>query len=156
MSWNTGGNKNLLLKNKSNLGVYHVLLTTSRISRKKHAVEMQQLPALKRMIQKKKFPTQNGQNIMLGEKYMWTSSIIETIWKLLFTVNETNSESKTMTWMWHWQIIRCSWQSEYFFWVTLTYFANSVLYWIKQLFIAEMIFIKNGGSVSIAHFPILL
>ena len=47
MSWNIGDNRNLFLKLKSNLGLYHVVLTTSKTSPEKltlTVVEMQQLP----------------------------------------------------------------------------------------------------------------
>ena len=47
MSWNIGDNRNLFLKLKSKLGLYHVVLTTPKTSPKKLTltiVEMQQLP----------------------------------------------------------------------------------------------------------------
>ena len=47
MSWNIGDNENLLLKLKSILGLYHVVLTTPKTSPEKltlTVVEMQQLP----------------------------------------------------------------------------------------------------------------
>ena len=47
MSWNIGGNRNLFLKLKSKLGLYHVVLTTPKTSPEKltlTVVEMQQLP----------------------------------------------------------------------------------------------------------------
>ena len=46
MSWNIGDNRNLFLKLKSKLGLYHVLLTTPKTSPEKltlTVVEMQQL-----------------------------------------------------------------------------------------------------------------
>ena len=47
MSWIIGDNKNLFLKLKSKLGLYHVVLTTPKTSLEKltlTVVEMQQLP----------------------------------------------------------------------------------------------------------------
>ena len=47
MSWNIGENRNLILKMKSELGLYHVVLTIPKTSPKKIAltlVEMEQLP----------------------------------------------------------------------------------------------------------------
>ena len=47
MSWNIGDNRNLFLKLKSKLGLYHVVLTTPKTSPEKltlTVVEMQQLP----------------------------------------------------------------------------------------------------------------
>ena len=47
MSWNIGDDRNLFLKLKSKLGLYHVVLTTQKTSPEKltlPVVEMQQLP----------------------------------------------------------------------------------------------------------------
>ena len=47
MSWNIGENRNLFLKLNSNLGLYHVVLTTPKTSPEKltlTVVERQQLP----------------------------------------------------------------------------------------------------------------
>ena len=47
MSWNIGDNRNLFLKLKSKLGLYHVVLTTPKTSPDKltlTVVEIQQLP----------------------------------------------------------------------------------------------------------------
>ena len=47
MSWNIGDNRNLFLKLKSKMGLYHVVLTTRKTSPKKLTltiVEKQQLP----------------------------------------------------------------------------------------------------------------
>ena len=51
MSWNIGDNRNLFLKLKSNLGLYHVVLTTPKTSPQKltlTVVEMQQLPDIEK------------------------------------------------------------------------------------------------------------
>ena len=51
MSRNIGDNRNFFLKLKSNLGLYHVVLTTPKTSPEKHtltAVEMQQFPNIKK------------------------------------------------------------------------------------------------------------
>ena len=52
MSWNIGDNRNLLLKLKSKLGLYHVVLTTPKSSPEKltlTAVEMQRLPDIEKI-----------------------------------------------------------------------------------------------------------
>ena len=52
MSWNIGENRNLFLKLKSKLGLYHVVLTTPKTSLEKMTlilVEMQQLPEIEKM-----------------------------------------------------------------------------------------------------------
>ena len=51
MSWNIGDNRNLFLKLKTKLGLYHVVLTTPKISPEKltlAVVEMQQLPDIEK------------------------------------------------------------------------------------------------------------
>ena len=51
MSWNIGDNRNLFLKLKSKLGLYHVVLTTPKSSPQKltlTVVEMQHLPDIGR------------------------------------------------------------------------------------------------------------
>ena len=56
MSWNIGENRNLFLKLKSKLGLYHVVLTTPKTSREKITltlVEMQQLPEIEKKDSKK-------------------------------------------------------------------------------------------------------
>ena len=58
MSWNIGENRNLFLKLKSNLGLYHVVLTTPKISLEKITltlVEMQQLPEIEKVDPKNEF-----------------------------------------------------------------------------------------------------
>ena len=52
MSWNIGGNRNLFLKLKSNLGLFRVILTTPKTSPGKITltlVEMQQLPEIEKV-----------------------------------------------------------------------------------------------------------
>ena len=51
MSWNIGDNRNLFLKLKSKLGLYHVVLTAPKTSPKKltlTVVELQQLPDIEK------------------------------------------------------------------------------------------------------------
>ena len=48
MSWNNGDNRNLFLKLKSKLGLYHVVLTTLKTSPEKVTLEMQQLPGVEK------------------------------------------------------------------------------------------------------------
>ena len=56
MSWNIGENRNLFLKLKSKMGLYHVVVTTPKSSPEKLTltlVEMQQLPEIEKMDSKK-------------------------------------------------------------------------------------------------------
>ena len=51
MSWNIGGNRELFLKLKSKLGLYHVVLSIPKTSPEKNTltvVEMQQLPDIEK------------------------------------------------------------------------------------------------------------
>ena len=57
MSWKIGDNRNLFLKLKSNLGNYHVVLTTPKFSPQKKptltVVEMQHLPDIEKTVSEK-------------------------------------------------------------------------------------------------------
>ena len=46
-----------------------------------------------------------------------------------------------------------SYLKEYIYWVTLTYFLSGAMYWMKQLFIIKVNFIKNGCYLSSENFP---
>ena len=51
MSWNIGDNRNLFLKLKSTLGLYHIVITTPKTSPEKltlTVVEMKQLPDIEK------------------------------------------------------------------------------------------------------------
>ena len=57
MSWNIADNRNLFLKLKSKLGLYHVVLTTPKTSPEKITLtvfEMQPLPDIEKIDSKKK------------------------------------------------------------------------------------------------------
>ena len=68
MSWNIGDNRNLFLKLKSKLGLYHVVLTTPKTSPEKLTLtvfEIQQLPDIEETDSKEevsclKWPIYNG------------------------------------------------------------------------------------------------
>ena len=52
MIWDSGDNRNLFLKLKSKMGLYHVALTTPKTSHEKlplNVVEMQQLPNIEKI-----------------------------------------------------------------------------------------------------------
>ena len=63
MSWNIGDNRNVFLKLRTKLGLYHVLLTSSEQTPKKvnlTIVEMQQLPESESSILKTKSLVSGG------------------------------------------------------------------------------------------------
>ena len=74
MNWNIGDIRNLFLILKSKLGLYHVLLTTPKSSRKKltlTVVEMQQFPDIEKTdSQEEIFGLKLTIYIMVKEKYM--------------------------------------------------------------------------------------
>ena len=62
MSWNIGDNRNLFLKLKSKLGLYHVVLTTRKTSPEKltpNVLEMQKLPDIEKTDPKQKISCLN-------------------------------------------------------------------------------------------------
>ena len=66
MSWNIGDNRNLFLKLKSKLGLYHVVLPTPKTSPEKNTltiVEMQQLPDIEKTGSKKELSCLKWNNI---------------------------------------------------------------------------------------------
>ena len=63
MSWNIGDKRNLFLKLKSKLGLYHVVLTTPKTSPEKltlTVVEMQQLPDIEKTDSKQEISCLKG------------------------------------------------------------------------------------------------
>ena len=48
--------------------------------------------------------------------------------------------------------IRNAYLNEFMFWATLTYFSSGALHWMKQLFIIETNFVKNGYSFRMSIF----
>ena len=159
MSRNLGDNRNLFLKLNSKLGFYHVVLTTPKTSPEKltlTVVEMQQLPDIEKTDSKREISCLNGQYIMVGEKYVWTSRLVQTSWMLSCTVTETIYTSKIMKLFWNCQNTSRSWQIEFISWATLIYSTSGAMYWMKQLFIIKTNSVKNGCSRSNEHFSIVL
>ena len=71
MNWNIGGNRNLFLKLKSELGLYHVVLTTPKTSPEKltlTVVEMQQLPDIEKTDSKEEIPCLKWTKYNVGRK----------------------------------------------------------------------------------------
>ena len=66
MSWNIGDNRNLFLKLKSKVGLYHVVLTTPKTSPKKlilTVVEMQQLLDIEKIDSKERMDYNKNPNL---------------------------------------------------------------------------------------------
>ena len=73
MSWGNGDNRNLFLKLKSKVGLYHAELTTPKTSPEKLAlsvVEMQQMQNIEKIDSEENIYCLIRTIIMVGEKYM--------------------------------------------------------------------------------------
>ena len=93
---------------------------------------------------------------MVGAKYAPVARLIWTSWILLFTVTETIHTSKTLKWSWNWLKTKQSYLNEYIYCVTLTCFLGCALYWMKQLSLIKVNFIKKECYLSCEHFSTLL
>ena len=80
MSWSIGDNRNLFLKLKTKLGLYHAELRSKDSPEKitLTLVETQQLPEIEKVNSKDEFFFQNGQFKMVEEKYAPTFKLIQT------------------------------------------------------------------------------
>ena len=99
MSWSIGDNRNLFLKLKSKLGLYHVVLTTPKTSPEKltlTVVEMQQLPDIektdsKEQISRLKWTIYNGRRKVCVNFQTDTDKL-----NIVVTVTETVYTSKIL------------------------------------------------------------
>ena len=92
---------------------------------------------------------------MVGEKYVWTSRLIQTIWILSCTVTETVYTSKSMNGIWSSLNTVHFWQNEFISWATLTSSTSGALCRMKQLFMIKTISAKIGWYFPHEHFPIV-
>ena len=92
---------------------------------------------------------------MLGEKFMWTSWLIQRSWILSCTLTETNCTSNTMNLIWKCQYTSCSRQKKFIYRATLSYFKGGALYWVKQLAIIKTTFVKFAYTPSNERFTIV-
>ena len=158
MSWNIGENRNLFLKLKSNLGLYHVVLTTPKTSPEKITVtlfEMQQLPEIEKVDSKKeisclKWTFYNGRRKVCISFKTDMDKLIIVVYRYRNNtyVKDTEMELKLTEY-------EKSYLNEFIYWVTLRYYSSGALYWMKQLFINKVNFIKNGCSFPHELFPIV-
>ena len=160
MSWNIGENWNLFLKFKSKLELHHVVLSTPKTSPEKITltlVEMQQLPEIEKVDSKNEISCLK-RTIYNGRRKVCISFKTD-VNKLNIVVHRTVTEtihmSKTLKWSWNWLNTKNSYLNEYIYWVTMMYSLSGALYWMKQLFIIKVNFIKNGCSFPHEHFPIV-
>ena len=158
MSWNIGENRNLFLKLKSQLGLYHVALTTPKTSPKKITlpfVEMQQLPEIEKVDSRNeisclKWTIYKGRKVCKCFKTDMDklNIVVYRYWNNTY-VKATEIKLKLF------DTKKLSF-NEYMYWATLTYSLSGTLYWMKQLFIIKVNLIKNGCSSPHEQFPIVL
>ena len=154
MSWNIGDNRNFFLELKPTLGLYHVVLITPKTSSGKitiTVVEMQQIPELEKKYSEKeisslKWTIHKGRRKICVNFRTWQATSV-----LSCALTETILTSEVLNINWSWQNTSNSWQKEFIYWVTLTYFSSGALYWTKQLFISETNSIRKGQSLSHEH-----
>ena len=69
---------------------------------------------------------------MVGEKYVWSSRLIQASWIWSCTVTETIYTSRTIKLKWNWQNTSHFWQKEFISWALLTYSTSDELYWMNN------------------------
>ena len=159
MSWNIGENRNLLLKLKWKLGLSHVVLTTPNTSPKKyHNLSWNATVAGNWKVDSKNKISWLKWTIFNGIRKVCVSfktdmdnfnTVVYRYWTNIYVEN-TEKELKSTEYN-----TKDSYLKEYIYWVTLTYCLGGALYWMKQLFIVKVNFIKNGCYLSSKHFSIL-
>ena len=157
-TWNIGENRNLILKLKSKFRLYHVVLTTPKTSPEKITltlVETQQLPEIEKVDSRKeisclKWTIHNGRRkVCISFKSdMDKLNIVVYRYRNNTYVKDTEKQLKLT----EYEKLLTKWV------YLLSYidvFLSGALYWMKQLFIIKVNFIKNGCSFPHEHFPIV-
>ena len=140
------------------MGLYHVVLTTPKTSPEiitLTSVEMQQLPEIEKVDSKNeicclKWTIYNGRRkVFISFKTdMDKLKIVVYRYRKNTYVKDTEMELKMTEYE---KLI----SKKYICWVTLTQSLSGSLYWMKQLFINKVKFIKNGCHLPIEHFSTL-
>ena len=157
MSWNIGDKRNLSLKLKSELGLYHVVLTTPKTSPEKltlTVVEIQQLPDIERTDSKEeifclKWTINNGRNKVCVNFQTDRDKLNIVVYRyrnnLYLKDNELDLKLSEYQSLLAKRVSRAR----------LTYSTSGAMYWTKQLFIIESNSVKNGCPHSNEHFSIV-
>ena len=151
MSWNIGDNRNLFLKLKTKLGLYHVELKSKDSPEKitLTLVEIQQLPDIENVDSKDeisclKWSFYNGRRKVCINFQTDTDkmNIVVYCYRNNTYLKDTEMELNLTEYKKLW----------------LTAFTSSTsgaLYWMKQLFIIKTNSVKNGCCLSNQRFPIV-
>ena len=158
MSWSIGNIKNLFLKSKSKLGLYHVVLTTPKTSPEKlplTVVEMQHMPDIEKIDSKKeisclKWTIYNGRRKVCVNFQTDTDELNIVVYRYRNNLYLKDIELDLK--LSEYQSLL---ENEFISWATLTYSTSGALYWMKQLFIIETNSVNIGCSLSNEHFPIV-
>ena len=132
---------------KSNLGLYHFVLTTPKNSPEKlilTVVQKKQLPDIERAESKEEvsrvqWTRYNGSRKVCVNFHTDKDNLIFVVYRYRKKYN-----SKIMKLIWNWQNTSHFWQNEFISWATLTYSTSGALYWMKQLCIIKTNSVKNG------------
>ena len=135
MSWNIGDNRNLFLKLKAKLGLYHVELK-SKDSPKKITltlVETQQLPDIEKADSKNeisclKWTIYNGRRNVCINFQTNTDNVNIVVYRYRKNTYLKDTELEL-----NWLNTKSFLLSAFTSWATLTFSTSSALYWMKQL-----------------------
>ena len=158
MSWNIGDNRNLFLKLKSKLGIYHVVLTTPKASPEKltlTVVEMQQLPDIEKTDSKEelsylKKTIYNGRRKVCLNVQTDTDKLNIVVYRYRNNLYLKDNEIDLKLTKYQSLLAK-----RVYLLPTLTYSTSGALYWMKQFFINNTNSVKNGCSFPHEHFPIV-
>ena len=159
MSWNIGEKRNLFLKLISKLGLYQVVLTTPKTSPEKITlalVEMQQLLEIEKVDSRKeisclkKWTKYNGRRKVCISFKTDMDNLNIVVYRYRNNTYVKDSEMELKMTEYGKLLSERVYLLSYF-----DVFLSSALYWMKQLFIIKVNFIKNGCSFPHENFPIV-
>ena len=146
---NNGANRDLFLRLKSKLGLYHVVLTTPKNFSRTTYTKCISIATISRQWKDcfyRKIICPNMDNIKSWEKRMcklhdWCRQLT-----IVLSRYRISLYPKVMRLIFSWQNTNHSWQNELIYWATLTYFSSCALFWMKKLFKIETNFVRKDCS----------
>ena len=150
MSWNIGDNRNLFLKLKTKLGLYHVELKSKDSPEKitLTLVETQQWPDIEKVDSKDeisclKWTIYNGRRKLCINFQTDTDKVNIVVYR--YRNNTYLKDTEMDLKLTEYKIFLLS---AFTSCATLTFSTSGALYWMKQLFIIKTNSVKNGCSLS--------
>ena len=151
MSWNIGDNRNLFLKLKTKLGLYHVELKSKDSPEKitLTLVETQQLPDIEKSdsrdeISCLKWTIYNGRRKVCINFQTDTDKVNIVVYRYRNNMYLKDTEMDLKLTEYKKRFLLSAFTS----WATLTFSTSGALYWMKQLFINKTDSGKDGCSLS--------